>query len=81
MIAAVIRALCPDCRKSTGPTSFDTTQAGGSRRDSAMLNQHSHTVIPESDHLRIGDCVLDLPRREIASPHGDAPMRITVKAL
>ena len=46
-----------------------------------MLNQHSHTVIPESDHLRIGDCVLDLPRREIASPHGDAPMRITVKSL
>ena len=46
-----------------------------------MLNQHIHTVIPESDHLRIGDCVLDLPRREIASPRADAPMRITVKSL
>jgi Tol biopolymer transport system component/DNA-binding winged helix-turn-helix (wHTH) protein len=46
-----------------------------------MLNQHSHTVIPESDHLRIGECVLDLPRREITSPHGAAPMRITVKSL
>ncbi len=46
-----------------------------------MLNQHSHTVIPESDHLRIGECVLDLPRREIASPRGQAPMRITVKSL
>jgi Tol biopolymer transport system component/DNA-binding winged helix-turn-helix (wHTH) protein len=46
-----------------------------------MLNQHSHTVIPESDHLRIGDCVLDLPRREITSPRSAVPMRITVKSL
>ena len=46
-----------------------------------MLNQHSHTVIPESDHLRIGDCVLDLPRREITSPQCATSMRITVKSL
>ncbi|MFL6593227.1 MAG: winged helix-turn-helix domain-containing protein [Luteimonas sp.] len=46
-----------------------------------MLNQHRHTVIPESDHLRIGECVLDLPRREITSPRCATPMRITVKSL
>ena len=61
------------------PAPTGTTQNSGSSIGIPMLNQHRHTVIPESDHLRIGDCVLDLPRREIT--HGDATMRITVKSL
>jgi Tol biopolymer transport system component/DNA-binding winged helix-turn-helix (wHTH) protein len=45
-----------------------------------MLNQHRHLAVPLSDWLKIGDCVLDLPRREIACPQRAQPLRITVKA-
>jgi Tol biopolymer transport system component/DNA-binding winged helix-turn-helix (wHTH) protein len=44
-----------------------------------MLNQHQNTIVPLSDFLRIGECVLDLPRREIDAPQRAAPLRITVK--
>jgi Tol biopolymer transport system component/DNA-binding winged helix-turn-helix (wHTH) protein len=46
-----------------------------------MLNQHRNLVIPESDFLRVGECVVDLPRREIRAPQCDLPRRITVKTL
>lgn len=46
-----------------------------------MLNQHENLVVPKSDHLRIGDCVVDIARREVQAPGTDAPRRITVKAL
>lgn len=45
-----------------------------------MLNQHQNLAVPLSDFLRIGDCVLDLPRREISAPQRAQPMRVTVKA-
>ncbi|HVI58126.1 MAG TPA: winged helix-turn-helix domain-containing protein [Luteimonas sp.] len=45
-----------------------------------MLNQHQNLAVPLSDFLRIGECVLDLPRREISAPQRPQPMRITVKA-
>jgi Tol biopolymer transport system component/DNA-binding winged helix-turn-helix (wHTH) protein len=46
-----------------------------------MLNQHRNLVIPESDFLRVGDCVVDIPRREIRAPQCDVPRRITLKTL
>ncbi|MFS8063579.1 MAG: winged helix-turn-helix domain-containing protein [Luteimonas sp.] len=46
-----------------------------------MLNQHRNLVIPESDLLRVGDCVVDIPRREIRASHCDVPKRITLKTL
>ena len=46
-----------------------------------MLNQHENLVVPKSDHLRIGDCVVDIARREVQAPGASDPRRITVKAL
>ncbi len=46
-----------------------------------MLNQHENLVVPKSDHLQVGDCVVDIARREVQAPGADAPRRITVKAL
>ena len=46
-----------------------------------MLNQHQNLVVPKSDHLRIGDCVVDIARREVQAPGASDPRRITVKAL
>ncbi|NUS39253.1 MAG: hypothetical protein HOQ02_09555 [Lysobacter sp.] len=44
-----------------------------------MLNQHRNLVVPESDTLRVGECLVDVPLREIACD-GDA-RRVTVKAM
>ena len=38
-----------------------------------MLNQHRNLVIPESDFLRVGDCVVDIPRREIRARNATCP--------
>lgn len=46
-----------------------------------MLNQHDNLVVPKSDHLRVGDCVVDIARREVNAPGAQASRRITVKAL
>ena len=46
-----------------------------------MLNQHENLLVPKSDRLRVGDCVVDIARREVQAPGADAPRRITVKAL
>lgn len=52
----------------------------GNRID-GMLNKHTNLVIPESDHLRVGDCIVDVPRREVTAPHDATPRRITIKAM
>lgn len=44
-----------------------------------MLNQHRNLVVPESDWLRVGECLVDVPRREVRC--GGESRRITVKAL
>ena len=61
----------------------DGAQHNGSvdNGDHGMLNQHRNLVIPESDFLRVGDCVVDIPRREIRAPQCDVPRRITLKSL
>ena len=46
-----------------------------------MLNQHENLLVPKSDHLRVGDCVVDIARREVTAPGAEAPRRITVKAV
>ena len=46
-----------------------------------MLNQHENLVVPKSDHLKVGDCVVDIARRDVQAPGAEAPRRITVKAL
>ena len=48
--------------------------------DPEMLDQHRNLGAPQSDFLRIGECVLDLPRREVDGPCRAQPMRITPKA-
>lgn len=45
-----------------------------------MLNQHRNLVVPLSDWLKIGECVLDVPRREVTAPQRPLALRITVKA-
>lgn len=52
----------------------------GNRID-GMLNKHTNLVIPESDHLRVGECIVDVPRREVTAPGEMTPRRITVKAM
>jgi Tol biopolymer transport system component/DNA-binding winged helix-turn-helix (wHTH) protein len=44
-----------------------------------MLNQHHNLTAPLSDFMKIGECVLDLPRREITAPQRSLPLRITLK--
>ncbi|MBL8262464.1 MAG: PD40 domain-containing protein [Xanthomonadaceae bacterium] len=47
-----------------------------------MLKSHSNLLQPRpSDRVRIGDCVVDIPLREIAPAEGGEPVRITLKAL
>ena len=46
-----------------------------------MLNMHDNPMLPRTDRLRVGECVVDVPRREVTAPNADAPRRITVKAL
>jgi Tol biopolymer transport system component/DNA-binding winged helix-turn-helix (wHTH) protein len=46
-----------------------------------MLNTHDNPLQPRSERLRVGECVIDVPRREVMVPNADAPRRITVKAL
>jgi Tol biopolymer transport system component/DNA-binding winged helix-turn-helix (wHTH) protein len=48
--------------------------------DPEMLDQHRNLSVPQSGFLRIGECVLDLPRREVDGPCRAQPMRITPKA-
>lgn len=46
-----------------------------------MLDSHRNLLEPRpSDRLRIGDCVLDIPLREITRGDGGEPTRITLKA-
>lgn len=46
-----------------------------------MLNTHDNPMQPRSERLRVGECMVDVPRREVMPPNADAPRRITVKAL
>lgn len=46
-----------------------------------MLNTHDNPILPRSERLRVGECVVDVPRREVTAPNVDAPRRITVKAM
>jgi len=44
-----------------------------------MLNQHRNLVVPESDWLRVGECLVDVPRREVRC--GGEARRITLKSM
>lgn len=47
-----------------------------------MLKSHKNLLEPHpSDRLRIGERVVDIPLREIASSTGGDPMRVTLKSL
>lgn len=46
-----------------------------------MLKEHHNSVAPESDCLRVGDCLVDLPRREVSTAQDVAPRRMTQKSL
>jgi Tol biopolymer transport system component/DNA-binding winged helix-turn-helix (wHTH) protein len=44
-----------------------------------MLNRHENLLVQHADLLRVGDCLVDIPRREVRSAHG--AQRITLKSL
>lgn len=46
-----------------------------------MLNPRSYPLHQESDRLKVGEFVVDLPRREVASVSQAEPVRLTVKAM
>ena len=46
-----------------------------------MLNPRSHPFHQETDRLKVGQFVVDVPRREVACEAGGEPTRLTVKAL
>lgn len=47
-----------------------------------MLNPRAHPFHQETDRLKVGDFVVDIPRREVTACEADAePSRLTVKAL
>ncbi len=48
---------------------------------SPMLNPRSYPLHQESDRLKVGEFVVDLPRREVASVAQAEPVRLTVKAM
>ncbi|MEO8365287.1 MAG: winged helix-turn-helix domain-containing protein [Pseudoxanthomonas sp.] len=46
-----------------------------------MLNPSSYPLHQESDRLKVGEFVVDLPRREVVSALQAEPVRLTVKAI
>lgn len=46
-----------------------------------MLNPRSYPLHQESDRLKVGEFVVDLPRREVVSALQAEPVRLTVKAI
>ncbi|KAF1708436.1 winged helix-turn-helix domain-containing protein [Pseudoxanthomonas sacheonensis] len=46
-----------------------------------MLNPRSQPIYQESDRLRVGEFVVDVPRREVAAANGHEPTRLTIKSL
>lgn len=46
-----------------------------------MLNPRPQPIYQESDRLRVGDFVIDVPRREVLADNGQEPSRLTIKSL
>lgn len=46
-----------------------------------MLNQHKNLLEPETDFLKVGECVVDVARRDVYEPGAATPRRITVKSM
>ena len=46
-----------------------------------MLNQHKNLMEPETDFLKVGDCIVDVARREVHDLRSAKLQRITVKSL
>lgn len=46
-----------------------------------MLNPRSQPIYQESDRLRVGEFVVDVPRREVVAANGHEPTRLTIKSL
>ena len=46
-----------------------------------MLNPRSYPLHQDSDRLKVGEFVVDLPRREVTSAAHTEPVRLTVKAM
>lgn len=46
-----------------------------------MLNPRSQPIYQESDRLRVGEFVVDVPRREVMAAKGHEPTRLTIKSL
>lgn len=45
----------------------------------SMLNRHNNLFVPQSERLKVGDAVVDIPRREVVLPDGSTN-RLTHKA-
>ena len=46
-----------------------------------MLNPRSQPIYQESDRLRVGEFVVDVPRREVVAANGHESTRLTIKSL
>ena len=46
-----------------------------------MLNPRSQPIHQESDRLRVGEFVVDVPRREVVAANGHEATRLTIKSL
>ena len=46
-----------------------------------MLNQHKNLIEPETDFLKVGDCIVDVARRDVYEAGVASPRRITVKSM
>lgn len=46
-----------------------------------MLNPRPQPIYQESDRLRVGEFVVDVPRREVTADSGQEPGRLTIKSL
>ncbi len=46
-----------------------------------MLNPRPQPLYQESDRLRVGEFVIDVPRREVIADNGQEPSRLTIKSL
>ncbi|MET0581341.1 MAG: winged helix-turn-helix domain-containing protein [Pseudoxanthomonas sp.] len=46
-----------------------------------MLNPRSQPIYQESDRLRVGEFVVDVPRREVLALNGHESTRLTIKSL
>ena len=75
------RALCSPCLHRCRVVRNGALYIPGLEHYSTMLNPRAYPFHQESDRLKVGDCIVDIPRRELEGPAHAEPARLTVKSL